>query len=148
MRVLVQRVRSAAVQVDGREVASIGPGALLLVGIGREDAEEDARHLAGKTARLRIFDDEDRRMNCAIEAVSGSFLAVSQFTLYADCRKGNRPSYAEAAPPQTGRKLYERYVDELRALGYTVETGILGAQMLVEIQNDGPVTVMLESTGR
>jgi D-tyrosyl-tRNA(Tyr) deacylase len=148
MKVLVQRVRQAGVLVDGTEVASIGSGALLFIGVFCGDTLKDARHLAGKTAKLRIFNDEQGRLNCAIDAVSGSFLAVSQFTLCADCRKGSRPSYADAASPEEGRKLYDHYVEELRAQGHTVETGLFGANMLVELQNDGPVTVMLDSSLR
>lgn len=146
MKVLVQRVRRANVRVDGAEVASIGSGALLFVGVACGDTLKDVQYLAGKTAKLRIFDDEQGRLNCAIDAVSGTFLAVSQFTLCADTRKGNRPSYADAAPPEQGRKLYESYVEELRTLGCAVKIGVFGANMQVELQNDGPVTVMLDSS--
>lgn len=148
MKVLVQRVSSASVMVADEQVGAIGNGALLFVGVGQEDTDKDALHLAAKTVRLRIFDDGEERMNHAIAAVGGSLLAVSQFTLYGDCRKGNRPSYVKAAPPDKGRKLYECYVKELQNLGCHVETGVFGAQMRVALENDGPVTLMLESTGR
>lgn len=148
MRVLFQRVRSASVFVGGEPIARIGRGALLLVGVGREDTIRDAVHLAGKTRRLRVFPDEDGCMNLPIDAVDGDLLAVSQFTLYGDCRRGNRPSYSAAAAPAAGRRIYECYVAELERLGCRVETGVFGAEMLVELQNDGPVTLMLESTGR
>jgi D-tyrosyl-tRNA(Tyr) deacylase len=129
-------------------VGCIGTGALLLLGVARGDTEGDASFLAGKVSRLRIFDDEEGRLNRAIDAVDGSFLAVSQFTLYGDCRKGNRPSYIEAAEPEEGRRLYARFVEALRDLGHRVETGTFQAQMLVGLENDGPVTLMLESRGR
>jgi len=148
MRVLFQRVRSATVTVGGERVAEIGRGALLLVGVGREDTQRDAAHLAGKTRRLRVFPDENGCMNLPIDAVEGSLLAVSQFTLYGDCRRGNRPSFSSAAAPETGRRIYEYYVEELERLGCRVETGVFGAEMLVELQNDGPVTLLLESSGR
>jgi D-aminoacyl-tRNA deacylase len=148
MRILVQRVRSASVAIAGERVAAIGRGALLLVGVGRDDTVADAVHLAGKTRRLRIFDDTDGRMNLPIDEVGGSFLAVSQFTLYADCRRGNRPSYVEAAAPEIGQALYERYVEELERLAGPVATGVFGAQMLVALENDGPVSLLLESSGR
>lgn len=148
MRILLQRVRSASVLVAGERVAAIGRGALLLVGVGRGDTREDAIHLAGKTRRLRVYPDAEGRMNLPIDAVGGDFLAVSQFTLYADCRRGNRPSCTDAAPPEIGREIYECYVEELRGLGCRVETGVFGSEMLVELQNDGPVTLVLESPVR
>lgn len=120
----------------------------MLIGVGRGDTEVDAVHLAGKTSRLRIFSDTQEQMNLSVDQIDGDFLAVSQFTLYADCRRGNRPSYSDAAEPGLGQKLYDRYVEELQGLGCRVATGIFGAKMLVELENDGPVTVMLERSGR
>ena len=148
MRLLVQRVRKAWVSVNDAEVGRIGAGALLLLGVARGDTDDDAGFLAGKASRLRIFDDECGRLNETIAAVHGSFLAVSQFTLYGDCRKGNRPSYIEAADPEEGRRLYERFVEALRGLGHRVETGTFQSSMVVGLENDGPVTLMLESRGR
>ena len=148
MRLVIQRVKSARVLVDGRPVAAIGAGALVLVGVGRGDTDLDVRYLARKTSQLRIFDDEQGRLNRDISAVHGAFLVVSQFTLYGDCRKGNRPSYIEAELPEAGRQRYEQFVEELRQLGHEVQTGIFAASMLVDLQNDGPVTLILESSGR
>lgn len=148
MRLLVQRVRSAWVNVAGTEVGRIGAGALLLVGVARGDTDFDAGFLAGKASRLRIFDDAEGRLNRDIRAVDGAFLAVSQFTLYGECRKGNRPSYIEAAEPVEGQRLYESFIDALRNLGHRVETGTFQAAMVVGLENDGPVTLMLESRGR
>lgn len=149
MKIVVQRVRRAAVRVDGATVGAIGPGALLLVGVARGDTPEDQRYLARKVASLRIYDDEAGRLNADITSVpGGAFLAVSQFTLYGDCRKGNRPSYIEAAPPDEGRATYEAFVNSLRGLGHRVETGRFQEHMVVELENDGPVTLILESRGR
>jgi D-tyrosyl-tRNA(Tyr) deacylase len=148
MRLVVQRVTRASVTVEQARVASIGRGFLILCGVGRNDTEADAVWLARKTAKLRIFEDADGKMNLSLDAVSGEILVVSQFTLYGDCRKGNRPSYIEAADPETGARLYERYVDELRALGFPVQTGIFRAMMDVELVNDGPVTLWLDSADK
>lgn len=148
MRLVIQRVRRAAVIVEGREVAAIGPGALVLCGVARGDTPGDAAWLARKTAQLRIYNDAEGKLNAAIDAVGGAFLVVSQFTLYGDCQKGNRPSYIEAAGPDEGRRGYENYVAQLRACGFPVQTGEFGANMLVSLENDGPVTLILESHGR
>ncbi|AKJ64510.1 D-aminoacyl-tRNA deacylase [Kiritimatiella glycovorans] len=148
MKLVIQRVLSAGVEVDGVRVAEIGRGALVLAGVGEGDTEADARHLALKTAKLRMFEDADGRMNESLDAVKGSCLVVSQFTLYGDCRKGNRPSFVGAADPERGRALYELYVRELESAGIPVSTGRFGALMRVELVNDGPVTLMLESCGR
>jgi D-aminoacyl-tRNA deacylase len=145
MRVLLQRVNEASVSVDGATVGSIGVGFLALVGVTHGDSLDDARRLAGKTARLRVFPDEAGLMNTALADVGGSVLAVSQFTLYADTAKGNRPSFTGAAAPDAGERMYRAYVDELRSLGVSVETGVFGAHMQVALVNDGPVTVLLES---
>ena len=148
MRLVIQRVRRARVTIEGRDVAAIGAGAVVLCGVARGDTPEDAAWLARKTAQLRIFNDAEGRLNSDISAVQGSFIVVSQFTLYGDCQKGNRPSYIEAAGPDEGRRGYEDYVAQLRGCGSTVQTGEFGANMVVDIENDGPVTVILESHGR
>ena len=148
MKLVLQRVRRARVTVDGREVAAIGPGAMVLCGVARGDTAADAAFLARKTSQLRIYDDADGKMNLAVDPQAGAFLVVSQFTLYGDCAKGNRPSYIDVAAPDDGRSGYEDYVAQLRALGHRVETGIFGTNMMVELENDGPVTLILESRGR
>jgi D-aminoacyl-tRNA deacylase len=148
MRCLIQRVSRASVSVDGRTVSAIGKGLLILCGVGQGDTDEDARWLAGKTARLRIFEDDQGKMNLPIEAVGGSALVVSQFTLYGDCRKGNRPSFVAAASPGEGNRLYELYAAALREAGVPVQTGIFRAMMQVELVNDGPVTLILDSADR
>lgn len=148
MRLLIQRVRESSVAVDGREIARIGRGALILLGVARGDTEQDAKYLARKAFQLRIFDDSAGRLNESIHAVNGSFLVVSQFTLYADCSKGNRPSYIEAADPAEAERLYLVFVETLRAMGASVQTGVFRAHMDVSLVNDGPVTVMIESRGR
>jgi D-aminoacyl-tRNA deacylase len=145
MRVLLQRVARASVTVAGERVASTGPGFLALVGVARGDTREAAAKLAGKTARLRVFSDEAGLMNLSLADVGGEVLAVSQFTLYADARTGNRPSFVGAAPPDEGEAVYEAYVADLRAEGVPVQTGVFGANMQVELLNDGPVTILLEA---
>jgi len=145
MRVLLQRVSRAAVGVDGAEVGAVGRGFLALVGVTHEDDVVAARRLAVKTARLRVFADDAGLMNLALGDVGGAVLAVSQFTLYADTRRGNRPSFTGAAPPEQGEAVYEAYVGALRAEGVPVETGVFGAHMHVELVNDGPVTILLEA---
>jgi D-tyrosyl-tRNA(Tyr) deacylase len=144
MRIVLQRVAFARVSVDGRALAQIGPGVVILVGIGHQDGEEQARYLAEKVAHLRIFDDEAGKMNRSLLEVGGEALVVSQFTLYADARKGRRPSFTEAAPPEIASPLVERFAQWLRAQGVPTQTGQFGAHMLVEIANDGPVTIYLE----
>jgi len=148
MKLVVQRVKSASVNVDGKTVGEIGSGLLVLVGISHDDTFADVVFLAKKTVNLRIFDDAGGVMNHSVLDTGGSILAVSQFTLYGDCKKGNRPSYIAAAPPEKGLKLYEEYVKQLRDLGPRVETGIFQAEMDVSLINHGPVTLILESTGR
>lgn len=132
--------------VDGRIVGEIGAGLCVLLGVAREDGEEDALRLAGKVARLRIFEDERERFDRSLLDVVGAALVVSQFTLIADSKsqKGTRPDFSGAARPEVAEPLYERFCDELRALGVPVETGVFGARMLVEIANDGPVTIILD----
>lgn len=145
MRVLLQRVTKASVTVNGETVSSIGKGLLLLVGIGAGDTEEDAQFLADKIAQLRIFEDSQERMNLSALEVSCEVLAVSQFTLYADVRRGRRPSFTEAAQPEEARILFERFVDMLKTAGLKVETGRFREHMHVEVHNDGPVTIMMDS---
>jgi D-tyrosyl-tRNA(Tyr) deacylase len=148
MRALVQRVRSAGVVIGDREVAAIGRGALVLLGVAGTDTAADAGWLAGKVSRLRIFDDPDGRMNLSIAETGGAFLVVSQFTLLADCRKGNRPSYIDAAPPERAALLYEEFVRRLEAHGHDVQTGIFREMMQVRLINDGPVTILVDTPPR
>ena len=140
MRALVQRVSEAAVEVEGREVAAIGPGLLVLLGVRDGDGEEQADRLARKLLGLRIFEDAGGKMNLDVGDAGGEILCVSQFTLYGDTRKGNRPSFVEAAPPERAEPLYERVVDALGA-----KAGVFGATMRVSLVNDGPVTLLVES---
>jgi D-tyrosyl-tRNA(Tyr) deacylase len=148
VKLVVQRVLRASVRVDGETVGAIDRGLLILCGVARGDTRADADYLARKTIQLRVFDDADGKMNLAAGDLSASFLVVSQFTLYGDCAKGNRPSYIEAAPPEEGELGYERFVASLRALGARVQTGRFRAMMEVELVNEGPVTLLLESHGR
>jgi D-tyrosyl-tRNA(Tyr) deacylase len=148
MRLVIQRVQQASVSVDGEEVSSIGQGLLVLIGVSHDDTPFDARFLAGKTAHLRIFNDPEGKMNLSVGDVEGEILSVSQFTLYGDCTKGNRPSYIAAARPEQGEALCAEYVTALQALGFPAKTGVFGADMKVSLLNDGPVTIMLESAGR
>ena len=140
MRALVQRVSEAAVFVEGEEVARIGPGLLVLLGVRRDDGPDQADRLAGKLARLRLFEDAQGKMNLSVRDVEGELLLVSQFTLYGDARKGNRPSYVEAAPPELAEPLYERVRDALGA-----RAGVFGARMRVSLVNEGPVTLLVET---
>jgi D-tyrosyl-tRNA(Tyr) deacylase len=144
MRVLLQRVSEASVSVDGEVVGAIGQGFVALVGVGHADGEEQARWLASKVAGLRVFEDAEGKFNLSLADVGGSVLVVSQFTLYADARKGRRPSFVDAAPPEIAQPLVDRFADLLRGEGVPVEEGVFGAMMLVEIHNDGPVTIWLE----
>ena len=144
MRALLQRVSEACVEVAGERIAAIGPGLLALVAAGQGDGRGDAARLAGKMARLRIFEDEDGRMNRAVADAGGAVLVVSQFTLYADTSRGNRPGFTAAAAPELGAELVDAVVEELRALGLDVETGRFGAHMQVALVNDGPVTIWLD----
>ena len=148
MRALVQRVRRSAVRVEGDLISEIGPGLLILVGVGQEDTEEDLSYTAEKCARLRVFDDDRGRMNRSLLDIDGEALVVSQFTLYGDTRKGRRPGFSEAAPPELAEPLYERFAEHLRSLGIAVRTGVFGKHMDVEILNDGPVTLLVESPRR
>jgi len=145
MRAVVQRVRRAAVVIDGETVASIEGGLLVLLGVTTTDTPDDVQWLADKIANLRIFNDEAGKMNRSVADVGGSLLVVSQFTLYGDCRKGRRPSFVAAAQPDLAVPLYEAFVNALRSLGLPVRTGRFGAMMQVELVNDGPVTIILDT---
>jgi len=145
MRAVIQRVSRAQVAVDGEVVGQIGPGLLVLLGVGRDDTEADAIYLAEKIAGLRIFADDHGKMNRNVQEAGGSVLAVSQFTLYGDVRRGKRPSFDEAAPPETARQLYEFFVEKARATGLRCETGQFQTMMQVELVNEGPVTILLDS---
>jgi D-tyrosyl-tRNA(Tyr) deacylase len=143
VRAVVQRVSRAAVRVDGKTVGACGAGLVVLVGVRHEDTSEAAERLAAKIARLRIFPDDEGRFDRSLLDAGGEALVVSQFTLLADTRKGNRPSFTDAAPPEQAEPLVERFADALRELGVKAETGVFGAQMEVELVNDGPVTIAL-----
>jgi D-tyrosyl-tRNA(Tyr) deacylase len=145
MRAVVQRVTRAAVRVDGAVVGEIGRGLAVLVGVARDDGEADARALAGKVTALRIFEDEAGKMNLALAAVGGALLAVSQFTLLGDARKGARPGFVDAAPPEQANGLYESFCAAAAAAGVRVAKGVFRAHMEVELVNDGPVTILLDT---
>jgi len=145
LRIVLQRAKNAQVTVDGKVTGSIDRGLVLLVGFTDGDGEEDLRYLADKVVNLRIFEDENGKMNRSLLDVGGGILSVSQFTLYGDCRKGRRPSFIAAADPEIASRLYDRFNEKLRSHGVTVETGVFGAMMQVSFINDGPVTLILES---
>jgi D-aminoacyl-tRNA deacylase len=145
MRAVVQRVTRAQVNVAEEVVAKIGPGLLVLLGIGKNDTKVGAEYLAAKIAGLRIFEDQNGKMNLSLAETQRAILVVSQFTLYGDVRKGKRPSFDEAAPPERARELYEHFVTKIREMGITCETGRFQATMQVELVNDGPVTILLDS---
>jgi D-aminoacyl-tRNA deacylase len=145
MRAVIQRVREARVEVKGNTVGAIGSGLLILLGVGGEDATKDCEYMASKVAHLRIFSDEQGRMNRSLMDVHGAALVVSQFTLWGDCRKGRRPSFVGAAPPDHARALYERFVSILRETGLAVATGRFQEMMEVYLVNDGPVTLLLDT---
>jgi D-aminoacyl-tRNA deacylase len=145
MRAVVQRVTHAQVSVGEELVGEIGPGLLVLLGVAKSDTQADADYLASKILGLRIFDDENGKMNLSLAETGGSVLAVSQFTLYGDVRKGKRPSFDQAAPPQLANELYEHFVRKIRESAFTCQTGRFQAMMKVELVNDGPVTILLDS---
>lgn len=145
MRAILTRVKSASVSIAGQTVGKIGKGFLILLGVGPEDTEESCRFLAEKALGLRIFEDDQGKMNLGLEAVGGQVLVVSQFTLYGNCRKGRRPSFTEAAGPELGKALYESFLDVCQELGYPPQHGEFGADMQVESVNDGPVTLILDT---
>ena len=145
MRAIIQRVSQASVLVAEETVGAIDQGLMVLLGVAQGDTSKDTAYLADKTAGLRIFEDNDGKMNRSVEDIGGSILVISQFTLLGDCRKGRRPGFTDAAPPELADKLYEEYVNALRSRGITVATGVFRANMQVALVNDGPVTIMLDS---
>ncbi|MBE9565768.1 MAG: D-tyrosyl-tRNA(Tyr) deacylase [Proteobacteria bacterium] len=145
MRAVVQRVSSARAEVDGEAVGAIDGGFLVLLGVARGDGEGEAVWLAEKVAGMRVFEDEAGKMNLSLQDTGGSVLVVSQFTLLGDCRRGRRPSFGEAAPPEEADRLYRRFVARLREVGLKVETGVFQAHMAVSLVNDGPVTLVVET---
>ena len=145
MRAVLTRVKSASVTIDGEVVGKIGRGFLILLGVGPNDTEKECRYLADKALGLRIFEDENEKMNLGLDAVGGEVLVVSQFTLFGNCRKGRRPSFAEAAGPELGNALYEKFLAICEELGYPPQHGRFGAHMEVESVNDGPVTLILDT---
>jgi len=145
MRAVVQRVSRARVTVGAETTGEIGSGLLIRRGVAREDTEEDADYLVGKIVGLRVFDDEDGRMNLDVRAMKGAALVVSQFTLYGDVRRGKRPSFDAAAPPEQARGLYEYFVEQVRAVGVPCQTGRFQEMMQVELVNEGPVTILMDS---
>jgi len=145
VRAVVQRVRSARVRVDGAVVGEVGPGLAALIGVASDDGPADVQYIASKIVELRVFEDEAGKMNRSLRDIDGRILAVSQFTLYGDCRRGRRPSFDKAAAAELGRVLFEGVVAGMRAAGATVETGTFQARMQVELENDGPVTILLDS---
>ncbi len=145
MRAVVQRVKESRVEVKNRVVGQIGPGLLVLLGVGQDDTPKDCEYLAGKISHLRIFSDEKGFMNLSLLDTKGAALVVSQFTLWGDCRKGRRPSFVKAAPPEPAKDLYEHFVELLKREGLTVATGMFQEMMDVHLINDGPVTLMLDS---
>lgn len=145
MKIVIQRSKQASVSVNNTVIGAIDLGMVILVGITHEDTEKDVQYLADKVSGLRIFDDEQGKMNLSIQEVGGQVLSISQFTLYGDCRKGRRPSFTSAAKPDAALKLYELFNEKLRALGLQVATGEFGAMMEVELVNSGPITLILDS---
>ncbi len=145
MRAVLTRVNSASVTIDGEIVGKIGKGFLILLGVGPEDTEKECRYLAEKALGLRVFEDENGKMNLGLDSVNGEVLVVSQFTLYGNVRKGRRPSFAEAADPELGSRLYEKFLAICAELGYPPQHGRFGADMQVESVNDGPVTLILDT---
>ena len=145
MRAVLTRVKSASVTIDNEVVGSIGQGFLILLGVGPEDTEKECRYLAEKALSLRIFEDENGKMNRGLEDVNGQVLVVSQFTLYGNCRKGRRPSFTDAAGPELGTAMYEKFLQICQELGYPPQHGQFGADMKVESINDGPVTLILDT---
>ena len=145
MRAVVTRVASASVSIDGETVGKIGRGFLILLGVGPEDGEAQCRRLAEKALGLRVFSDEQGKMNLGLEQIGGEVLVVSQFTLYGNCRKGRRPSFVAAAPPELGNAMYERFLELCREMGFAPQHGRFGADMQVSLLNDGPVTILMDT---
>lgn len=145
MRAILQRVKSASVTIENKKVSEINRGLLMFLGVTDTDTEDDLDYICEKTAYMRIFEDEDGKMNLSLEDVGGEVMIVSQFTLYGDARKGRRPSFIKAARPEISQPLYEKAIEKMRSLGFSVAHGEFGADMLVSIENDGPCTILLES---
>ena len=148
MKAVVQRVKNASVKVDEKTIGAIDQGFLVLLGVGQEDTEEDLDYLVKKVTSLRVFKDEEDKMNLSLKDVNGKLLVISQFTLYADCKKGNRPSFINAGEPGKSKELYLKFVEKCGEAGCDVETGEFGAYMQVELLNDGPVTIIIDSSER
>lgn len=146
MRAVIQRVSSASVKVDGEIIGSIGEGLLIFLGVGDTDTESDLKYIVDKSIGLRIFSDENDKMNLSVEDIGGEILVISQFTLYGDCRKGKRPSFSKSMEPVAANKMYEQFIAELKSRGIRTEHGEFGADMKVELLNDGPVTILLDSS--
>lgn len=145
MKLVIQRVRNAKVDVNKKTIGEIGEGFLVLLGVGLNDNKENADYLFNKLINLRVFSDENDKMNLSIKDINGEILVVSQFTLYADCKKGNRPSFTLAASPDKANEIYDYFVEQLKKTGLNVQTGSFGANMEVSLLNDGPVTIILEN---
>lgn len=145
MRAVVQRVKEASVSVDGERISEIKHGLLVFLGVGKEDEKTDLEYLVNKVLGLRIFEDEDEKMNLSLVDVKGEILVISQFTIYGDVRKGRRPSFTDSAPPEIGEKFYKLFIKEIENKGIVVKEGEFGANMQVELLNDGPVTILLDS---
>ena len=145
MKAVIQRVSRASVSVDGKITGQIGKGLMVLLGVDREDNEKDLEYLVKKITAMRIFEDEQEKMNLALADVDGSLLVISQFTLLASTKKGNRPSFTQAGPPEMSKALYEQFIADCEKLGFHVEHGIFGAHMEVSLVNDGPVTIVIDS---
>jgi D-tyrosyl-tRNA(Tyr) deacylase len=148
MRVVLQRVKEASVSIDGQVHGKIGKGFVLLVGVSDSDGDEEVAYLTHKISKLRVFEDDHGKLNLDINAVNGAILSISQFTLYADTKKGNRPSFTKAGEPEHADKVYEQLNESLRQTGLDVQTGVFGADMLVNIQNDGPVTILFDTDNK
>lgn len=146
MRGILQRVSWAKVETDGKVIGSIGQGILLLLGVSDDDTEDDLKYIADKMINLRIFEDDNSKMNLSVKDIGGELLVVSQFTLYGDCRKGRRPSFDKAGNPKFANEMYEKFISYCRQSGLTTQCGKFGADMKVSLLNDGPVTIMLDST--
>ena len=145
MRAVVQRVSSAEVRVDDKMVGRVGKGLLVYLGVGKEDTVSDIEYMAEKVSGLRIFEDENGKMNLSVQDIRGEILAISQFTLYGDVRKGKRPSFSDSAAPDKGEELYNQFIRRIQGIGIRIEKGIFGAHMMVDYVNDGPVTILLDS---
>lgn len=148
MRVVLQRVKRASVTINGKVHGQIGRGFMLLVGVSDKDGDDQINYLTHKISKLRVFEDADDKLNLDIHAVDGAILSISQFTLYADTKKGNRPSFTQAGEPTHAKQVYEAFNERLRQTGLDVQTGVFGADMLVDLQNDGPVTIIFDTDHR